>query len=335
MDLNTRRGRPITISERSPVRGTSSDSESDPGSSDSPDHRVSPRSGAVEPLKGPNPKRQASRRPLMVRFMPLLLAGGLLPSLLQPTRGGRRWESKRQLRGRENNRGDEADVTAPPPHRVAKPPPMFVRDKDRWTELRRRFQNLQNLLVCYFKFHTYPLKRAGNPGSPGESLRKYQLTRSREDLVAQNLRFRAYAPSPASKREARNAPYLQCHNCQSYCTFARCYCHPSPPACVQRAIRPTTLDARVLQRDPSTRRPYRRARVRRHSAMLERRLDRVTPGRRKNSATSADDLGQLMSIITVIDTGELMILAKIPCRREPDEKLLCLVEHASLVRPSK
>ncbi|GBP02065.1 hypothetical protein EVAR_88446_1 [Eumeta japonica] len=34
-----------------PSEGTSSDSESDPGSSDSPDHRVSPRSGAVEPLK--------------------------------------------------------------------------------------------------------------------------------------------------------------------------------------------------------------------------------------------------------------------------------------------
>ncbi|GBP81545.1 hypothetical protein EVAR_57190_1 [Eumeta japonica] len=62
---------------------------------------------------------------------------------------------------------------------------------------------------------------------------------------------------------------------------------------------------------------------------------RNAPAAAKNSATSADDLSQLMSIITVIDTSELMILAKIPCRREPDGKIACLVEHASLVEATK
>ncbi|GBP28000.1 hypothetical protein EVAR_83631_1 [Eumeta japonica] len=62
--------------------------------------------------------------------------------------------------------------------------------------------------------------------------------------------------------------------------------HPPVSCANRRAIRPTTLDARVLQRDPlHPRRPCRaerlRAQSRRHSAMLERRLDRVTPGRRK------------------------------------------------------
>ncbi|GBP89450.1 hypothetical protein EVAR_52500_1 [Eumeta japonica] len=60
----------------------------------------------------------------------------------------------------------------------------------------------------------------------------------------------------------------------------------------------------------------------------ERRPDRATPARRKNTSTSAaDDLSQLMSVITVIDTSELTILAKIPHRREPDGKLICLIER--------
>ncbi|GBP90185.1 hypothetical protein EVAR_64167_1 [Eumeta japonica] len=113
-----------------------------------------------------------------------------------------------------------------------------------------------------------------------------------------------------------------------------------PPACVlcKQAIRPTTLDARVLKETPST-----EGRASRHlrslggiQAMLERRLDRVTPAAAKNSATSADDLSQLMSIITVIDTSELMILAKkFRAAANPTEKLLCLVEHASLVEAIK
>ncbi|GBP22426.1 hypothetical protein EVAR_78602_1 [Eumeta japonica] len=114
------------------------------------------------------------------------------------------------------------------------------------------------------------------------------------------------------------------------------------PACVpvnRRAIRPTTLDARVLQRDPPPEKAVlRRAPARAQSGIQLARAaagPRNAPAAAKNSATSADDLSQLMSIITVIDTSELMILAKIPCRREPDGKLLCLVEHASLVEAIK
>ncbi|GBP38286.1 Nucleic-acid-binding protein from transposon X-element [Eumeta japonica] len=118
----------------------------------------------------------------------------------------------------KNSRGDEADVTAPPTPapRGPKPPPMFVQDKDRWTELRRRcadkgiqfsqarnsvqglklqaktvadFKNLQNLLVCYkFKFHTYSLKeereiRVVLRGVPKE----IPVDEVKEDLVAQSL----------------------------------------------------------------------------------------------------------------------------------------------------
>ncbi|GBP67601.1 hypothetical protein EVAR_98655_1 [Eumeta japonica] len=43
----------------------------------------------------------------------------------------------------KNNKSDEADVTAPPgpAPRDPKPPPVFVQNKDRWTELRKRCAN--------------------------------------------------------------------------------------------------------------------------------------------------------------------------------------------------
>ncbi|GBP67611.1 Nucleic-acid-binding protein from transposon X-element [Eumeta japonica] len=172
--------------------------DSDPGSSDSPDHLVSPRSGAVEPLKGLNPKRQASRRPLMAT------PSGKSTSLIYASPVS--WRTPSQPAAAPQGAVDDGGVKAaprprkttevtrltsppPPPHRGPKPPPMFVQDKDRWTELRRRcaekgiqssqarnsvqglklqaktvadFKNLQNLLVCYkFKFHTY-FKESGN-----------------------------------------------------------------------------------------------------------------------------------------------------------------------------
>ncbi|GBP34434.1 Nucleic-acid-binding protein from transposon X-element [Eumeta japonica] len=103
----------------------------------------------------------------------------------------------------------------PVPH-GPKPPPMFVQNKDRWTELRKRcaekkiqfsqarnsvqglklqaktvadFKNLQNLLVsCSFKFHTYSLKeereiRVVLRGVPKE----IPVDEVKEDLLAQNL----------------------------------------------------------------------------------------------------------------------------------------------------
>ncbi|GBP37301.1 hypothetical protein EVAR_35735_1 [Eumeta japonica] len=121
----------------------------------------------------------------------------------------------------KNNQGDEADVTAPPTPapRGPKPPPMFVQNKDRWTELRRRcadkgiqfsqarnsaqglklqaktvadFKNLQNLLVCYkFKFHTYSLKEERNRPRP-----------TTKRLKPPSSKSGAYAPSPASKRSS-------------------------------------------------------------------------------------------------------------------------------------
>ncbi|GBP93507.1 hypothetical protein EVAR_98259_1 [Eumeta japonica] len=195
--------------ERSPVRGHVPDSDPTPDQVTLPITRVSPRSGAVEPLKGLNPKRQASRRPLTAR---------------SPTRGGRRWRSQSGSPcGRENNRGDEADVTAPHPHRGPKPPPTCSGQGS--------------------------VDRAEAAGVPKDDTSR----RGQEDLVAQNLpvqsvrrilnRFRkpldlvlvsgtAEANDKATKAAfsnqermlplrrqsgaARKRASRQCHNCQSY-----------------------------------------------------------------------------------------------------------------------
>ncbi|GBP67612.1 hypothetical protein EVAR_98666_1 [Eumeta japonica] len=52
---------------------------------------------------------------------------------------------------------------------------------------------------------------------------------------------------------------------------------------------------------------------------------RNAPAAAKNSVTSADDLSQLMSIITVIDTSELMILAKFRAAANPTENCYALL----------
>ncbi|GBP77769.1 Nucleic-acid-binding protein from transposon X-element [Eumeta japonica] len=118
----------------------------------------------------------------------------------------------------KNSISDEADVTAPPTpaQRGPKPPPMFVQNKDRWTELRKKcadkniqisqarnsaqglklqaksiadFRNLQNLLVSMkISFHTYSLKeereiRVVLRGVPKE----IPVDEVKEDLLSQNL----------------------------------------------------------------------------------------------------------------------------------------------------
>ncbi|GBP22425.1 hypothetical protein EVAR_78601_1 [Eumeta japonica] len=98
-------------------------------------------------------------------------------------------ESKRQPRGRENSRGDEADVTAPltPALRGPKPPPMFVQDKDRWTELRRRCADKEQLSQARNSVQGLKLQAKTVADfkicKTWESLRKYQLTRSRKTLL--------------------------------------------------------------------------------------------------------------------------------------------------------
>ncbi|GBP67923.1 Nucleic-acid-binding protein from transposon X-element [Eumeta japonica] len=117
----------------------------------------------------------------------------------------------------KNSISDEADVTAPhPAQRGPKPSPMFVQNKDRWTELRKKcadkniqfsqarnsaqglklqaktvadFRNLQNLLVSLkISFHTYSLKeereiRVVLRGVPKE----LPVDEVKEDLIAQHL----------------------------------------------------------------------------------------------------------------------------------------------------
>ncbi|GBP91942.1 hypothetical protein EVAR_68797_1 [Eumeta japonica] len=104
------------------------------------------------------------------------------------------------------------------------------------------------------------------------------------------------------------------------------------------AIRPTILDARVLQKTLHPRRPCRSSIGARSLGCIHRAAagPRNAPPAAKIIETSADDLSQLMSIINVIDTSELAILAKkFRSAANPTEKLLCLVEHASLVEAIK
>ncbi|GBP50545.1 Nucleic-acid-binding protein from transposon X-element [Eumeta japonica] len=159
----------------------------------------------------------------------------------------------------------------------------------------------------------------------------------------------------------------QCHNCQSYGHSSR-YCFHSarcvkclgdhgtaqctrnrdtdgPPACVLCKQRGHTANYLGCPRAPKRAPPPEKAAPRRAPARAVSSTlsyaraaagPRNAPPAAKNTSTSADDLSQLMSVITVIDTSELAILAKkFRTAANPTEKLICLIEHASLVEAIK
>ncbi|GBP39097.1 Nucleic-acid-binding protein from transposon X-element [Eumeta japonica] len=410
-----------------PSEGTSSDSDSDPGSSDSPDHSGFTTVRRRRAAKGSKPKAAGLTQTLTatpsgkstssIYASPVSWRTPSQPAAAPQGAVDDGGVKAAAPAAAKNNRGDEADVTAPPTPapRGPKPPPMFVQDKDRWTELRRRcaekgiqfsqarnsaqglklqaktvadFKNLQNLLVCYkFKFHTYSLKeereiRVVLTGVPKE----IPVDEVKEDLVAQSLpvqsprpttrRLRppssksgAYAPSPASKRSSPRKRALpgQCHNCQSYGHSSR-HCYHSaryvkclgdhgtaqctrnkdtdgPPACVLCKQKGHTANYLGCPRAPKRPPPPEKAVPRRAPARAVSAAfsyaraaagPRNAPPAAKIIETSADDLSQLISIINIIDTSELAILAKkFRSAANPTEKLLCLVEHASLVEAIK
>ncbi|GBP92680.1 hypothetical protein EVAR_81858_1 [Eumeta japonica] len=172
-------------------------------------------------------------------------------------------------------------------------------------------------------------------------------------------------PSPASKRSSpANAPYpgsvttasptsycfhsARCVKCLGDHGTAQCTRNKDtdgPPACVLCKQKGHTANYLGCPRAPKRPPPPEKAVPRRAPARAVSAAfsyaraaagPRNAPAAAKNSATSADDLSQLMSIITVIDTSELMILAKkFRAAANPTEKLLCLVEHASLVEAIK
>ncbi|GBP37599.1 Nucleic-acid-binding protein from transposon X-element [Eumeta japonica] len=292
---------------------------------------------------------------------------------------------------------------------------MFVQNKDRWTELRKKcadkniqfsqarnsaqglklqaksiadFRNLQNLLVSMkISFHTYSLKeereiRVVLRGVPKE----IPVDEVKEDLLSQNLpvqsprpttrrlkppssKLGAYAPLSGVKAEQPRKRALpgQCHNCQSYGHSSR-YCFHSarcvkclgdhgtaqctrnkdtdgPPACVLCKQKGHTANYLGCPRAPKRAPPPEKAAPRRAPARAVSSTlsyaraaagPRNAPPAAKNTSTSADDLSQLMSVITVIDTSELAILAKkFRTAANPTEKLICLIEHASLVEAIK
>ncbi|GBP97659.1 Nucleic-acid-binding protein from transposon X-element [Eumeta japonica] len=300
----------------------------------------------------------------------------------------------------KNNLRDEADVTAPPnpAPRGTKPPPMFVQNKDRWTELRKKcadknihfsqarnsaqglklqaktvadFRNLQNLLVTQkFAFHTYSLKEEreirvvlrGVPilsqNLPVQSVRRIQ-NRFHEPLDLVLVSGTAEANDKATKvaffkirsvcslsgvkaeQPRKRALPGQCHNCQSYGHSSR-HCFHSARCVKCLGDHGTAQCTRNKDTDEPhrSRRPRRAERPRAVSSTLSYARaaaePRNAPPAAKNNPTSADDLSQLMSIITVIDTSELAILAKkFRTAANPTEKLICLIEHASLVEAIK
>ncbi|GBP66350.1 hypothetical protein EVAR_88460_1 [Eumeta japonica] len=285
-------------------------------------------------------------------------------------------ESKRQLPRPRKQPGDEADVTAPHPHRVAKPPPMFVQDKDRWTELRRRCADKEHTILASAQFRS-GIEVAGETvadfkickTSLGESL-EIPVDEVKEDLVAQNLPVQSVAPNTEPIPKTLDLVLVSGTaeaNDKATATFFKSgrmllsgVKRSSPQTRLTRAVSqlpvlralvPLLLSFCALREMPGG--PYGQlpwmpacSKETSHEKAVPREALRAVsaafnyaraaagprnaPAAAKNSATSADDLSQLMSI-TVIDTSELMILAKIPCRREPDGKLLCLVEHASLM----
>ncbi|GBP11630.1 Nucleic-acid-binding protein from transposon X-element [Eumeta japonica] len=303
-----------------------------------------------------------------------------------------------------NNISDEADVTTPPRSapRGPKPPPVFVQNKDRWTELRKRcvdkniqisqarnsvqglklqkktvadFRNLQNLLVLQkFALHTYSLKeerkiRVALRGVPREipfeevkedlsqnlpvqSVRRIQ-NRFRESLDLVLVSGTAEANAKATKatffkirsvcslsgvkakQPRKRALPGQCHNYQSYGHSSR-HCF-NPARCVKclgnHGTAQCTRNKDTDEPPPAEKAAPRRAPARAFSSTLSYARaaagPRNVPPAAKHNQTSADDLSHLMSIISIIDTNELAILAKKFCTAaNPTEKLICLIEHA-------
>ncbi|GBP97660.1 Nucleic-acid-binding protein from transposon X-element [Eumeta japonica] len=139
-------------------------------------------------------------------------------------------------RGRENNRGDEADVTAPHPHRVAKPPPMFVQDKDRWTELRRRgvpkeipVDEVKEDLVAQ-SLPVQSVRRILNRFRKPLDLVLVSGTAEANDKATKAAFFKIRSVCSLSGVKAeqprKRALPGQCHNCQSYGHSSR-YCYHS------------------------------------------------------------------------------------------------------------
>ncbi|GBP98126.1 hypothetical protein EVAR_100961_1 [Eumeta japonica] len=87
-------------------------------------------------------------------------------------------------------------------------------------------------------------------------------------------------------------------------------------------------------RDAALRRP--RALSLRLTRRTAARPHSIPPTGKQNQTSAANDLNQLMSIISIIDTNELAIFSKkFRAAANPTEKLICLIEHASLVEAIK
>ncbi|GBP91943.1 hypothetical protein EVAR_68798_1 [Eumeta japonica] len=220
-----------------PSEGTSSDSDSDPGSSDSPDHSGFTTVRRRRAAKGSKPKAAgltqtpdgstfyrltpAPRKPKKANVGEATPSGKSTSSIYaspvswrtpsQPAAApqgavGDGGVKAAAPAAAKNNRGDEADVTAPPTPapRGPKPPPMFVQDKDRWTELRRRcaekgIQFSQALLTGVPK--EIPVDEEGRPRCPKlpvQSVRRI-LNRFRKPL---DLFWSPAQPRPTTTKAA-------------------------------------------------------------------------------------------------------------------------------------
>ncbi|GBP44070.1 hypothetical protein EVAR_85224_1 [Eumeta japonica] len=129
----------------------------------------------------------------------------------------------------------------------------------------------------------------------------------------------AYAPSGVKAEQPANAPYPG-----SVITASPTGIRPAT-AFIQRVAAPPPEKAAP---------PCARARRLGHlSAQAAADRNARPPQKYLNIRSRRSE--QLMSVITVIDTSELTILAKFRTAANPTEKLICLIEHASLVEAIK
>ncbi|GBP59825.1 Nucleic-acid-binding protein from transposon X-element [Eumeta japonica] len=368
-----------------PSEGTSSDSDSDPGSSDSPDHSgfttVRRRKAAKPSQLRPEASSltqapdgftyfhltPSSKKPKKANIAKATAPAKSTRSIYdspvswrepsQPTTASQgavdAGKIKAAAPATAKNLSDKADVTAPPSSCTARPETTTHED----------------LLAQNLPVHS--VRRILNRFREPLDLVLVSGTAEANDKATKAAFFKIRSVCSLSGVKAeqprKRALPGQCHNCQSYGHSSRHCFHSArcvkclgdhgtaqctrnkdtdgPPACVLCKQKGHTANYLGCPRAPKRPPPPEKAVPRRaptrpvSSTLSYARAaagPRNAPPAAKNIATSADDLSQLVSIITVIDTSELAILAKkFRTAANPTEKLICLIEHASLVEAIK
>ncbi|GBO98564.1 hypothetical protein EVAR_138_1 [Eumeta japonica] len=235
---------------------------------------------------------------------------------------------------------DETGVTTSPtpaPHGPT-PPPVFGLKLQAKTVAHR---NLQNLLVTQgYAFHTYSLKEEREIRVVLRGvLREIPIEEVKEDLRSQNLPVQSVrrilnrsrepfdlvlvsGTAEANDKATKTAFFKTKSVCHTTNYRGRSRAPKRGPPAPEKAA-PCRAPARAASNTLS----YARA------AMGPRS---VPPASKQNQSSTTDDLKQLMSIMSIIDTNKLATQAKkLRAAANPTEKLISLIEHASFVEAIK